>query len=123
VARHAWMFATVLLGAFVLLVGAAGCGGQDFSTKDWRGNPFVECQLKDYRQPMVSDLLGNHLNDEMTRSEVRELLGPPDFAETYKGIKGWAYEIGNDDTDCSFVYVGFDKDGRLVKWFDSRSLT
>jgi outer membrane protein assembly factor BamE (lipoprotein component of BamABCDE complex) len=72
---------------------------------------------------MVSDLLGNHLNDEMTRAEVRELLGPPDFAETCKGTKGCAYEIGNDDTDCSFVYVGFDKDGRLVKWFDSRSLT
>jgi outer membrane protein assembly factor BamE (lipoprotein component of BamABCDE complex) len=69
---------------------------------------------------MIDDLLKNHLQRGMTRAEVRRIMGPPDFADSTRLSRGWDYEIGVDVSDCSFVYVGFDRHGRLIQWFDSR---
>jgi len=125
---YSWLVSRIALGLgaavlVMVLVGISGCDEQkEFTAAEWRmRGPADGCDRKDYRKPMVSDLIDNHLQRGMTRAQVRRLLGPPDFEfDSTRKSTGWDYDIGHRNSDCVFVFVGFDPQGRLVQWFDSR---
>ena len=111
---------SVVLGAAVLSGAFAGTSrGEDaFNSARWRSH--VACGENSVRLRMLDRLLDDHLERGMTRGEVRRLLGRPDYIDDTDRTKGWSYGAGTEEGnwDCTYLYVGFDRNGRLVEWWD-----
>ena len=86
-----------------------------FDNVAWRSAP--DSCLSHIRLQMLDDLRSNHLFVGMTRSEVLDLLGPPDWPQEDSastivfclGPEGWFFP-----TQSQWLGVDFDSDGRLA---------
>lgn len=73
---------------------------------------------------MTEDLVQNYLNTGISRTQIEELLGPPE--DTFSGedmggvqcqdVYTHKYPIGGDvgGWDSAFLYIHFDKNGKSV---------
>ena len=81
---------TITLTALVLVLAPASVwllhrdkGWEPFNKKQWDvgGSALRETEVGS-RKRMVKDLMERHLKPGITRRQIRELLGPPDFVES-----------------------------------------
>jgi outer membrane protein assembly factor BamE (lipoprotein component of BamABCDE complex) len=96
----------------ILLIIATSCKSK-FDKETW-----IENKNSDHDNPrfdMVDDLKNNHLKSGMTRKEVVDLLGLPQYDTTDNDFE-YQYEIGSNPgvhIDPYFFIVEFDSNGRL----------
>jgi outer membrane protein assembly factor BamE (lipoprotein component of BamABCDE complex) len=94
----------------VLAVLVAGCGSKGFDTGKWEQGP-------DARPALVSDAL-KELDRGMTKAEVRDLLGQPEYTTVStkynaSGFNGeqWTWLVGTDKT----LRVVFNPQGQVKR--------
>jgi len=109
----------------ILLLLISSCGIQDkpFDSKTWQaidGNNFSEL-----REPMINDLMKNHLHKGMSYNEVIKLLGHPDiFVDKSKKEIGYILYLKIDcidDVAGTDLLIKLSKDSllqsfRINKW-------
>ncbi len=100
-------------------------GDATFDSEEWKA---VEAGGPDSpRGTMVSDLLANHELIGLTREQVRELLGDPEFANTSRGRSSnqvetapeWIYVLGMYSgfrIDEDILVIKFDANDRVKRW-------
>ena len=100
---------TVILTALVLVLAPASVwllhrdkGWEPFNKKQWDvgGSALLETEVG-CRKRMVKDLMERHLKSGITRRQVRNLLGPPDFVESnpmyeYQVAKNTGFRLAFD---------------------------
>lgn len=77
-------------------------GWEPFNKKQWEvgGSALLETETG-CRKRMVKDLMEHHIKPGITRRQVRELLGPPDFVESnpmyeYQVAKNTGFRLAFD---------------------------
>lgn len=91
-----------------------------FERAAWIADTAPACAERMHRRAMVSDLMDNVLKVGLTQSALLELLGSPDRrGNRTSQTVGWDYVLGAKESDCEFLYVGFDSGGRLAEWHRS----
>ena len=63
---------------------------------------------------MAADLMANHLPSGMTRTEVLDVLGPPDADRSWQGEAAYPISCW---IDCEWVIVEFDGADRLTRTY------
>lgn len=68
------------------------------------------------RQRMVKDLRQRYLKPGMTRQQVRQLLGKPDYDSHDKDVDSYFLGVwGFMSVDATVLEVEYDKAGRMVR--------
>ncbi len=103
----------VPLGMMTLVFGGCVLPRSDtFDAGAWRSDDGLgTCTA---RGPMAADLMANHLPSGMTRTEVLDVLGPPDGDRSWQGEAAYPISCW---IDCEWVIVEFDRADRLTRTY------
>lgn len=92
-----------------------------FESESWIAEREISSRYRYYRNKMRSDLVGNHLYEGMTKSEVKSLLGEP--AKKYRwevDDPRFKYEIGHISMfglDQYALFVEFDDSDQITEFY------
>ena len=115
--RARWVVFLVVASNLITLAIVFGVRAYDehyrFDIAKWRANAPGDCN-DNYRRQMVEDLSENYLRVGMSPGNVRWLLGPPEYVETFRGNRQWIYDTGVIVSDCLSLVVRFGREGRRV---------
>jgi hypothetical protein len=103
----------------VVLLMVTGCtalgwldgNGDGFDAERWR-QAQQGCVPDNPRLGMFDELESELLRERPTRSEVLQLLGPPDAGEGPGSVR---YMLGYNIIDCDWVEIRFGPDDRVVE--------
>ncbi len=101
----------------IILLSFIACqSNQKFGTVKWK-NGCVDGSCNN-REPMVTDLIQNHLKIGISKSEVLNILGEPDNIDEKKNIYSYEYFIkyrGIDPCEIKYLNIEF-KDSKVIKF-------
>jgi outer membrane protein assembly factor BamE (lipoprotein component of BamABCDE complex) len=105
----------------LLIVSGLGFVPRPFDRSVWLDPSLldeVEGWNHSVRQQMVDDLLASSLKRGMSKSEVEQLIGPPD-PHPLSHTGDWNYRLGADrnmlSADSEWLVIDFDKEGRVSR--------
>ena len=110
------VLAIAVLGAGVLYaVHRRHCGNIRFDRARWIA-VAGQGGVRNPRQRMVKDLMRRYLRNGMTKHEVRQLLGKPDYDSLYRDTDSYFIGvIGCLSVDASTLDVHYDKAGKVSR--------
>lgn len=112
----ALVFVVFVILAAVVLYGAhrRHYGNIKFSGTVWR-SLAGKGRMDNPRQRMVKDLRARYLKPGMTRQQVRQLLGKPDYGSHEREVDSYFLGVwGFMSVDATVLEVRYDKAGRVV---------
>lgn len=107
---------------FILILSSCGVKDEKFNSRIWKemdGNSYSK------REPLINDLIKNHLYKGMKYREIKDLLGNPEiFGEGEKNRIGYILQIDYDMIDPirgKDLIVDLSKDStvsnyRIIEW-------
>ncbi|WP_264509644.1 hypothetical protein [Flavobacterium sp. N1719] len=101
----------------LLLICLSACHPfQKFDSTKWK-NSCIDGFCND-REPMVNDLIQNHLNVGLSKKEIIDFLGQPNYIDEKKNT--YSYEIfiaycGIDPCEINYLEIEF-KGSKIIKY-------